>query len=142
MRIVTFSFVLATLLVVVACDDGTPVAVEPVFDEVSESDRGAGVAMAAARKPTNLTEAIDVAEEWLREDETTAQFREGEPIDYHHGLGTYMRNEWGLWADTELSRWFRARGVEHPDDMSMVVLEGLHRRVNGEDVNEAELLAR
>lgn len=140
MRIVTLSFVLATLFAAVGCEDGTPVAVEPVFDEARESGRGAAVAV--TDKPTNLTEAIDVAEEWLREDETTAQFREGEPIDYHHGLGTYMRNEWGLWADTELSRWFRERGVEHPDDMSMVVLEGLHRRVNGEDVNEAELLAR
>lgn len=41
----------------------------------------------------------------------------------HHGVGTWIRNNWGLWQGGPLSDDLSARGFTHPDDMSSVVLQ-------------------
>jgi hypothetical protein len=43
-------------------------------------------------------------------------------ITYHHGLGTWLRNNWGLWGGSRLQKYFTDKGILHPDDMSSVVL--------------------
>lgn len=43
-------------------------------------------------------------------------------IEYHFGLGMWMRNNWGLWGGSRLQKYFTDRGTAHPDDMSSVVL--------------------
>jgi hypothetical protein len=43
-------------------------------------------------------------------------------VEYHFGLGMWMRNNWGLWSGSRLAKWFAAKGVHHPDDMSGIIL--------------------
>src|SRR5262245_1990107 len=43
-------------------------------------------------------------------------------IEYHMSLGLRLRNEWGLWHDSRLARYFNRLGVEHPDGMSALIL--------------------
>jgi hypothetical protein len=49
----------------------------------------------------------------------------------HHGYGTGVRNKW-LWGnrDPELLRFFHDKGIDHPDDMSMVIIQALWYDLN------------
>ena len=44
-------------------------------------------------------------------------------IQYHHSLGMWMRNNWGLWGGSRLQTYLRQHGCSQPDDMSATVLE-------------------
>ena len=57
---------------------------------------------------------------------------------YHHGLGTGLRNTWGLWAGSRLSRHLNGLGLKHPDDMSAVILSSFWRRLHGEPLRVEE----
>lgn len=47
----------------------------------------------------------------------------------HFGLGTSIRNDFGLWGDN--TALLENTGKNHPDDASMVIIEALwHRLVN------------
>lgn len=46
-----------------------------------------------------------------------------ETIKYHHGLGMWIRNEWGLWGGSRLQKYFLDKKVDHPDSMSSLILE-------------------
>lgn len=49
-------------------------------------------------------------------------------IAAHHGLGQRLRNQWGLWADSELAQHLRKEhGVVHPDDMSHYIMDNYFR---------------
>jgi hypothetical protein len=52
-------------------------------------------------------------------------------IRYHLGLGTWMRNNWGLWRGSRLQKYFSDRGVKHPEAMSSVILYHYHDWLNG-----------
>jgi hypothetical protein len=52
-------------------------------------------------------------------------------IGYHFGLGMWMRNNWGLWAGGPLAQHFGALGIDHPDNMSGVILGAVWRHANG-----------
>jgi hypothetical protein len=47
---------------------------------------------------------------------------EREMIGYHMSLGMDLRNDWGLWKGSRLSRRFNLMGIWHPDDMSAIIL--------------------
>ena len=48
----------------------------------------------------------------------------GALADLHHSLGRHLRNEWGLWDDSELFQHIKAKyRLDHPDDMSHLILE-------------------
>ena len=49
---------------------------------------------------------------------------------FHHGLGTWLRNNWGLWHGSELARRFHEMGIFHADDMSGILLDSLWRDLN------------
>src|SRR5215212_2676940 len=51
---------------------------------------------------------------------------------YHHGLGTRLRNEWGLWRTGPLYEHLYALGLRHPDDMSATILTSFWRRLHGQ----------
>ena len=53
---------------------------------------------------------------------------------YHFGLGMWMRNNWGLWEGSRLSKWFNAQGIEHPDDMSGIILDSFWRHLNNKPI--------
>jgi hypothetical protein len=42
---------------------------------------------------------------------------------YHHGLGTWIRNNWGLWNVSRLKKYLERQGFIHPDDMSKIILD-------------------
>lgn len=47
----------------------------------------------------------------------------------HHTLGRLIRNEWGLWTgEGELCRRFNQVGIDHPDDMSSIILTSYYRK--------------
>lgn len=52
-------------------------------------------------------------------------------IEHHMGLGMWMRNNWGLWRESRLQRYFIGLGVRHPDDMSGIILTCFWRHING-----------
>lgn len=49
---------------------------------------------------------------------------------YHMGLGTWLRNNWGLWKGLRLGKWFNKQGIFHPDDMSGIILTSYWRKLN------------
>ena len=48
---------------------------------------------------------------------------EDDMSEYHFGFGTGIRNSWGLWGDSPLSKHLRSLGFIHADDMSSVILD-------------------
>lgn len=63
---------------------------------------------------------------------------EKEMIKYHHGLGTWLRNNWGLWGGSRLREYFKKLGLAHPDDMSSVVLNSFWRHLNNKPLKVDE----
>ena len=83
--------------------------------------------------------------EWLQnvvvDYEDFAEMKEKRALAASHmGLGRWIRNNLGLWADCQkepaeerapLVRWFNKKGIYHPDDMSGIILTSWHRQLNG-----------
>lgn len=54
----------------------------------------------------------------------------------HHGLGRWIRNNWGLWTDSRLFDYFKDKyGITHADDMSGIIFASFHRHLNGKDLD-------
>jgi hypothetical protein len=66
---------------------------------------------------------------------------EDDMILYHHGLGTWLRNNWGLWKGSQLSEYFNQLGIFHPDDMSGIVLDSMWRELNGKPIRLEDQIA-
>ncbi len=56
-------------------------------------------------------------------------------INFHFGLGMWIRNNWGLWRGSRLSKWFNERQIWHPDDMSGIILTSYWRRVHNQAID-------
>ena len=54
-----------------------------------------------------------------------------ETINYHFGLGLWIRNNWGLWGGSRLQAYLTNKGLNHPDDMSGHILEYYYEWLNG-----------
>ena len=52
----------------------------------------------------------------------------------HLELGMWIRNNWGLWSSSELSKYFNKLGLNHPDDISTVILRSYHRKLNNKEI--------
>lgn len=63
-----------------------------------------------------------------------AKGSEEDMIRYHHGLGTWLRNNWGLWKGSRLSKWFNDRGIFHPDDMSGIIFDSFWRHLHDKPI--------
>ena len=59
-------------------------------------------------------------------------------IDYHHGFGTWLRNNWGLWAGSRLAQYFKQLGINHPDDMSGIILTSFWRHLHSQPIELEE----
>ena len=59
---------------------------------------------------------------------------EDQMIRYHHGLGMWLRNNWGLWKGSRLSKWFNEKGIRHPDDMSGIILDSFWRHLHNKPI--------
>jgi len=53
----------------------------------------------------------------------------------HFNLGLYMRNQWGLWWNSILGKYFNSNGIYHPDDMSGIILSCYHKHLCGAKYN-------
>ena len=58
----------------------------------------------------------------------------------HHSFGMYLRNNWGLWGDTQLSGNLYEMDILHPDDMTGIILNCYQRKLKGEDIKLQEQL--
>lgn len=83
--------------------------------------------------PSTLDEAIDILYREL-DDDFKKKFLNLGHSAYHHGFGTTIRNEWGLWEEKSvLYKFFKKTfDLEHADDMSGLILEGLYSKLQGE----------
>jgi hypothetical protein len=55
-------------------------------------------------------------------------------IDFHHSLGQHLRNSWDLWKESPLSNYFNKLGIDHPDDMSGIILDSYWRMKHNEPI--------
>lgn len=53
---------------------------------------------------------------------------------YHMGTGMWMRNNWGLWSGSRLSKYFNNLGIYHPDDMSGIILDSFYRTLTDQPI--------
>lgn len=55
-------------------------------------------------------------------------------VQMHHGLGQWLRNNWGLWeSKNSLCQWFQnEHDITHADDMSSLILGEAVARMRGE----------
>ena len=51
--------------------------------------------------------------------------------EFHFVLGMWLRNNWGFWAGSRFQQYFVQRGVEHPDNMSGILLEYYYDYLHG-----------
>lgn len=93
--------------------------------------------------PQNLEESfVQIDSFW--HDTTKAELKRLSEDEFlgrlHHGFGTWMRNNWGLWAGSRLAKYFNEKGIFHPDDMSGIILTSYHRRLNKKPIDlEAQI---
>ncbi len=86
--------------------------------------------------PADVEDCLTELDKMLPEEiiEEMAERTEDEMIRYHHGFGTWLRNNWGLWSGSKLSEYFNSLGIYHPDDMSCIILYSYWRRLNGKPI--------
>jgi len=60
--------------------------------------------------------------------------KEEDLVQFHMGLGLWIRNSWRLWANSRLKKWFNAKGIHHPDDMSGIIIDSYWRKLNGKPI--------
>jgi hypothetical protein len=84
--------------------------------------------------PLNLHDALKELDEMLppTAKQDISIIEKSEMINYHHGFGTWLRNNWGLWKGLRLATYFRSTGTNHPDDMSGMILDSYWTKVHGE----------
>lgn len=90
--------------------------------------------------PRTVLDAIDLLEAGLSERDKQTLCMTG-VAGAHHSLGRNIRNGWDLWdPETPIVRQTKADfGVDHADDISGLILGGLHARLCGETFDfEAE----
>mgnify|MGYP001583314106 FL=1 len=63
-------------------------------------------------------------------------------IRNHHGLGTHIRNSYGLWKrDSEIYAFCKSLGITEPDNISNVVLTELHRYASAQLIGDTYIFA-
>jgi len=86
--------------------------------------------------PQNLEECFIELNKILKPEdiETIKNLKDrNETILYHHGFGTWLRNNWGLWGGSRLQQYLIGKGLRHPDDMSATILRFYYDWLNGEN---------
>jgi hypothetical protein len=101
------------------------------------------------QQPKTLEEAV----EWLKqrlagERQLLSEFMRAPERDmavFHHGLGRKVRNELHLWDDPKPPLWHHfvdELNIDHPDDMSGLIMTTLHRHLNGRPLDIAAQCCR
>ncbi|MBK6348182.1 MAG: hypothetical protein IPF68_20015 [Bacteroidales bacterium] len=93
--------------------------------------------------PKNLTECLIQLDSTLSDSikQNILTYPETEFVGLSQlNLGMYLRNKWGLWWGSELSVYFNNLGINHPDDMSGIILTSYCRHLNGVPIDFIELV--
>lgn len=81
--------------------------------------------------PKNIEECFEILNKELKPDDLAfIKASDDNATKLHHSLGRYLRNTWGLWGGSDLKRYFWDLGINHPDDMSSIILHSYHRHLN------------
>ncbi len=84
--------------------------------------------------PINLNDALNYLDcKWSDSDkEFFKNKKENDAVGgIHHGTGRAIRNSWGLWkGNSEIANYFHELDINHPDDMSSIILTSFHRHLN------------
>lgn len=84
--------------------------------------------------PKNLEEALHFLIKDLTPD-IIEFIKRNDPAIFHLSVGMNIRNEWDLWTNSKLYKWFVDElKITHPDDMSGIILTSLKRRLMNEDI--------
>ena len=87
-------------------------------------------------KPKDLKESFEYLDKMF--DDTTKYTYMTLPSDvvsgklYSFGLGMWIRNNWGLWGNSDLKKFFIENGVTHPDFSSRIILSEYYNYLNHE----------
>lgn len=126
------ALVLATA--VLGCNEGDvqppPLPAPPPVRDLSQ-----------APVPRTLEEALTTLEKRVSADvllEFAHSRDESIAARYHDTLGRWIRNNWGLWKRGPLYTDLRRRGLQHPDDMSGVILTSFWRQLHEEPLRVEE----
>lgn len=63
-------------------------------------------------------------------------------ISYHLGLGTWMRNTWGLRGQSKIAHLFSAKGIRNSEEISGIIFEAYWGHLHGQKVNLEELISK
>lgn len=72
--------------------------------------------------PSTIEEAIALLDEELTDEDKQYILKNG-ALSVHHSLGMWIRNNWGLWENSELKDYYIKQGITHPDDMSNRIIQ-------------------
>lgn len=91
--------------------------------------------------PENVEDCLLTLNKILKEKdiETLKKLKSREDvIEFHHGLGTWLRNNWGLWGGSRLQQYLLRKGLDHPDNMSHLILEFYYDWLNSDNAGWRE----
>lgn len=95
--------------------------------------------------PCHLAQAIAAVDALLNSDDRE-RFREWTEDEFtartHHNLGRFIRNEWRLWdGNSALVKWFKAKNISHPYNMSRIILTSYYRHTHSQLLNLCEQIS-
>jgi len=82
--------------------------------------------------PSNLNECFSELRRILTRRQLE-EFKKNNPMFYHHGFGTWIRNNWIYGPGrngSKLAQYFNDLGIFHPDDMSCIILTSFWRHLH------------
>lgn len=84
--------------------------------------------------PTNIEECMTALTQVLpkKDQMEILKASKDDLVMLHHGLGQWIRNNWGLWEDSPLKKHMASLGFKHPDDMSQAIIVEFWNRLNNE----------
>jgi hypothetical protein len=132
MRTTSMSFLLIGCLLGSTCVSAEEPTKVPTAkaDERKPDDKKA---KASEKQPKTVDAAVQhiVAKLSAKDKKRLRGNKKEDLIQYHHGWGTGIRNDLGLWgrnpdllADCSLKRYGKKRQI-HPDDASMIIIEAI-----------------
>ncbi len=82
--------------------------------------------------PTTLEECMEALSKELTPAEqiTLMKCTKDDLVKYHHSLGQWIRNYWGLWTGGPLNDSLKEMGFTHPDDSSNSIIKEFWCRLN------------
>ena len=82
--------------------------------------------------PKNLEDAHQELKKMLHEEliESIKTAKEDDLVQFHFGLGGWLRSNWSLWEGSRLTDYFVNMGIYHPDDMSGIIIESFWYNLN------------